>query len=109
MMTEQFRRELMRNGGVPMLGASRWGSPGAIVLADSRMQTALRLAMDAQAPSTTVPNNAVPGFMTFAVYPEVLKILFSPLEFATIAGDERKVGDWVTTTELFPIVEYDGE
>jgi hypothetical protein len=47
--------------------------------------------------------------MTYAVYPEVLKILFSPLKFAAIAGDERKVGDWVTTTELFPVVEYAGE
>lgn len=108
-MSEQFRRELEKNGGVPALGAARWGQKNAIVIADGPSRMAMRMAMDAQAPLTTTPNNGVPGFMTFAVYPEILKILFSPLEFATIAGDERKVGDWVTTTELFPIVEYSGE
>lgn len=108
-MTEAFRRELEKNGGVSSLGMSKWGAPGAVVLADPRAQSAMRMAMDAQAPLTTTMNNGIPAFMTFAVYPEMLKILFSPLEFATIAGDERKVGDWVTTTEYFPVGEYAGE
>lgn len=104
--TEQFRRELTRQR-LRALGQDRWGAPDAIVLMPG--SEGRGLAMDAQAPLTTTPNNAVPGWMTYAVYPEILKILYSPLEFATIAGDERKIGDWVTSTEFFPITEYAGE
>lgn len=114
-MTEQFRRELMAHGGIAALGAQKWRgmdgatfSNGAIVVAPGGGRP-MTLAMDAQAPLTTTPNNSIPGFMTYAIYPEILNILYSPLEFANIAGDERKVGDWTTTTEFFPIVERGGE
>ena len=114
-MTEAFRRELMSHGGISALGAQRWrGKDGgfsrdAIVLADANLRRALTVAMDAQAPLTTTPNNGIPGFLTWAIYPEILKILYSPLEFADIVGDERKIGTWTSTTEGFPIVERGGE
>jgi hypothetical protein len=114
-MTEEFRRQLMAHGGVEALGAARWRgkdgeySRGAIVLADPQLRRALTMAMDAQAPLTTTPNNGIPAFLTWAIYPEILEILYSPLEFADIAGDERKIGTWTSTTEGFPIVERGGE
>ena len=69
-----------------------------------------QLAMDAAAgPLTTDPNSAIPAILTTAVDPDVIRVVFAPLQMAEILGGERKVGDWLEETRLFPIVEDTGE
>ena len=65
-------------------------------------------AMDAQIPLTTTPNSGIPAWMSYYIDPDILRINFAKLKAAEILGDERKVGDWVTTTSVFPIVEFTG-
>jgi hypothetical protein len=74
------------------------------------------LAMDAPStgvnglpgPLSTDPNAALPWMLTSAIDPEIIRILFSPLEFSEILG-ERKAGVWTEQTRFFPIVESTGE
>jgi hypothetical protein len=72
----------------------------------------LRMGYDAQnglpGPLSTDPNAALPWMLTSAIDPEIIRILFSPLEFADIIG-ERKVGTWTSQTWFFPYVESTGE
>jgi hypothetical protein len=69
-----------------------------------------QLAMDAAAgPLSTDPNAALPAILTTAVDPDVIRIVFAPLQMAEILGGERKVGDWLAETRLFPVVEDTGE
>ena len=79
-----------------------------------------RLAMDAGAtgyvtamggvpgPLSTDPNAALPWMLTSAIDPEIIRVIFSPLEMAEIVG-ERKAGVWTEQTRFFPIVEATGE
>ncbi len=67
------------------------------------------LAMDAVGPLSTDPNSAIPTILTTAIDPDVIRILFAPLQMAEILGEERKVGDWLEETRLFPVVEDTGE
>lgn len=67
------------------------------------------IAMDAlPGPLSTDPNAAVPAILTTTIDPEIIRVIFSPLEFADILG-ERKAGDWVEDGRMFPIVESTGE
>ncbi len=66
------------------------------------------IAMDAQVDLTTVPNAGVPALLTTNIDPEVYEVLFSPNKGAEILG-ERKKGNWLSNTELFPMVEVAGE
>jgi hypothetical protein len=59
-------------------------------------------------PLSTDPNAAVPWMLTSAIDPEIIRVIFSPLEFAAILG-ERKAGMWTEQTRFFPIVESTGE
>ena len=68
-----------------------------------------RIAMDAlPGPLVTDPNASLPALLTTAIDPEVIKVVFSPLNFAKILG-ERQAGNWVEDTRIFPIVETTGE
>ena len=68
-----------------------------------------RIAMDAlPGPLSTDPNSALPTILTTTIDPEIIKVIFSPLEFGDILG-ERQAGNWVEDTRLFPIVESTGE
>lgn len=67
-----------------------------------------RLAMDAQPTLSTDPNSAIPAILTTTIDPETYRIVYSPLQFAKILG-ERKAGDWVEDTRMFPVVEETGE
>ena len=68
------------------------------------------MAMDAQQQlSGTAPNNGIPIYMSTFVDKDILRILYTPMKIATILGDERKVGDWVTKTAAFPVVERTGD
>ena len=59
-------------------------------------------------PLSTDPNAALPWMLTSAIDPEIIRVIFSPLDFADILG-ERKAGVWTEQTRFFPIVEATGE
>src|SRR5271156_6257830 len=59
-------------------------------------------------PLVSDPNAALPWMLTSAIGPEIIRILFSPLQFAKILG-ERKAGVWTNQTWFFPYVESTGE
>jgi hypothetical protein len=67
-----------------------------------------RLAMDAQPQLATDPNSALPVMLTTTIDPDIIRILFAPTVFADILG-ERKVGNWLDETRMFPVVEHTGE
>lgn len=101
------RAELAARGlvlpGVQMYVPDEWKSGGGIAM-DSVLQ-----ALDAATgPLVTDPNSSIPAILTTAVDPEVIRVVFSPLEFAEALG-ERKAGDWLEDTRIFPIVEATGE
>lgn len=67
------------------------------------------MAMDVTAgPLSTDPNSAIPSILTTTIDPEVIRAVFSPLEFGTILS-ERLAGTWVEDVRMFPIVEQTGE
>jgi hypothetical protein len=70
------------------------------------------LAMDAASglpgPLSTDPNAAIPAILTTTIDPEVIRVVFSPLNFPEILG-ERRAGTWVEDVRMFPIVEATGE
>jgi hypothetical protein len=70
------------------------------------------MAMDAASglpgPLSTDPNAALPWMLTSTIDPEIIRILFTPLEFPEIVG-ERKAGAWTDQTWFFPYVESTGE
>ncbi len=68
----------------------------------------VQLAMDAQPTLSTDPSSAIPAMLTTTIDPDVIRIIFSPLAFGEILG-ERKVGDWLDETRMFPVVEATGE
>lgn len=67
------------------------------------------LAMDAAGTLSTDPNSSIPTLLTTAIDPDVIRVVFAPLAMAEILGEERKVGDWLEETRLFPVVEDTGE
>ena len=72
-------------------------------------QSLAKLAMDAAGTLSTDPNSAIPAMLTTAIDPDVIRIVFAPLQMAEIMGEERKVGDWLEETRIFPVVEDTGE
>jgi hypothetical protein len=67
------------------------------------------IAMDAAGTLSTDPNSSIPTILTTAIDPDVIRIIFAPLSMADIMGEERRVGDWLEETRLFPVVEDTGE
>ena len=57
---------------------------------------------------STDPNASLPWMLTTSIDPEIIRIVFTPLEFADILG-ERKAGVWTNQTWMFPYVESTGE
>lgn len=87
--------------------------PGAqMYLPDEWKQTGERslaqIAMDAAGTLSTDPNGAIPAILTTAIDPDVIRVVFAPLQMAEIVG-ERKAGTWLDQTRIFPIVEDTGE
>lgn len=101
---EQLRPQYEAAGlilpGVRMLVPDEWKQGQASIE---------QLAMDAAGTLSTDPNSAIPTILTTAVDPDVIRIVFAPLQMAEIMGGERKVGDWLEETRLFPVVEDTGE
>ena len=68
-----------------------------------------RMALDAQpGPLSTDPSAGIPAMLTTVIDPEVIRAIFAPLAFAEMLG-ERKAGDWLEETRMFPVVEETGE
>lgn len=73
-------------------------------------QIAMDMALDSAAGVlSTDPNAALPAILTTTIDPDVIKVVFAPLQMAEVMGEERKVGTWLDDTRLFPVVEDTGE
>ena len=92
----------------PMLEAAGVVLPGVTMYIPDEWKQDYRLAMDAQPTLGTDPNSAIPAMLTTAIDPTVLRWVFTPLNFAKILS-ERKLGDWLEETRIFPVVEETGE
>jgi hypothetical protein len=67
------------------------------------------MGMDVSAgPLSTDPNAAIPSILTTTIDPEIIRAIFSPLEFGNILS-ERLAGTWIEDVRMFPIVEQTGE
>ena len=64
---------------------------------------------DAAGTLSTDPNSALPAMLTTAIDPDVIRVVFAPLAMAKVLGGERKAGDWLEETRLFPVIEETGE
>ncbi len=82
--------------------------PEAVSYIPEQFRGRLDLAMDAQPGLSTEANSAVPAMLTTYIDPQVYEILFSPNKAAEILG-ERRNGDWLMETAMFPVVEHTGE
>lgn len=82
--------------------------PGVTAYIPDGFKQNFAMAMDAQPALATDPNSGVPAMLTTMIDPEVIKVLFAPNRFAEIMGEKRK-GDWLMQTAMFPIVEHTGE
>lgn len=67
------------------------------------------MAMDSAGNLSTDPNSALPAMLTTAIDPDVIRVVFAPLQIAKILGGEKKAGDWLEETRIFPVVEETGE
>ena len=87
--------------GVKMLVPDEWKNSNASLA---------ELAMDSAAGVlSTEPNSAIPAMLTTAIDPDVIRVVFAPLQMAEIMGGERKAGDWLEETRMFPVIEETGE
>ncbi len=82
--------------------------PGVTMYLPDEWKRDYRMAMDAQPTLSTDPNSAIPSLLTTVIDPKVIRIVFTPLNFAKILG-EQKNGDWLEETRIFPVVEETGE
>lgn len=96
----QADRPKLESLGVVLPGVTRY------LTADEKRD--FRLGLDAQPTLSTDPNSAIPAMLTTAIDPDLIRIVFAPLAFAEILG-ERKAGDWLEDTRMFPVVEQTGE
>lgn len=68
----------------------------------------MQLAQDAQSVAITAANNGVPSLFTTYVDPRVIDVLVTPMKMGETFG-ERKMGDWTSSTLMFPMIESSGE
>ena len=92
----------------PMLEEKGVYLPGVTMYLPDEWKRNFQLAMDAQPTLSTDPNSAIPSLLTTVIDPKVIRIVFTPLNFAKILT-EQKNGDWLEETRIFPVVEETGE
>lgn len=92
----------------PTLEARGVVLPGVEMYMPAEWKKDFRLAMDAQPTLSTDPSSGIPSILTTVIDPQVIRIVFTPLQFAKILT-ERKAGDWLEETRIFPVVEETGE
>lgn len=67
-------------------------------------------ACDAQPSLVTVSNAGIPAWLSTYFDPKIIDVLVAPMKAAQIVGGEEiKLGDWVTETATFLMVESTGE
>lgn len=99
--------ELMQAAGVHFMG-----NPNVQLQTEApRLRFAAdgSFACDAQPSLVTVSNAGIPAFLSTYIDPKLIDILVSPMKAVQVMGGERKVGDWVMDTSMFPVVESTGE
>lgn len=69
----------------------------------------LKLALDAQPGLQTTPNAGVLLSAVSVIDPEVVSILFTPMEIANILGGEAQKGSWIDQVAYFPVGESIGQ
>lgn len=82
--------------------------PGVTMYTPDEWKLNFALAMDAQPSLSTDPSSAIPAILTTTIDPDIIRVVFAPLAFGEILG-ERKAGDWLEETRMFPVVEMTGE
>ena len=82
--------------------------PGVTSYLPDEYKRNFRMALDAQPTLSTDPSSAIPVMLTTMIDPKVIRVVFTPLQFAKILG-EQKAGDWLEETRIFPVVEETGE
>jgi hypothetical protein len=92
----------------PMLEERGVFLPGVTMYLPDEWKKDWRLAMDAQPTLSTDPSSGIPSLLTTVIDPKVIRIVFTPLNFAKILG-EQKAGDWLEETRIFPVIEETGE
>ena len=101
-------RSVYESAGLVLPGVTMF-TPDEFTQSDRSLED-LAMAMDSGAGTlSTSPNGALPSILTTAIDPDTIRIVFAPLQMAEILGGERKVGDWLEDTRLFPVVEETGE
>jgi hypothetical protein len=92
----------------PMLEERGVFLPGVTMYMPDEWKKDWRLAMDAQPALSTDPSSGIPSLLTTVIDPKVIRVVFTPLNFAKILG-EQKNGDWLEETRIFPVIEETGE
>lgn len=66
------------------------------------------MGLDAQSLPITTPNSGILSLFTTYVDPKLIDILVTPMRAVEVVGNETKLGDWVTETAAFPVIESTG-
>lgn len=66
------------------------------------------MGLDAQSLPVTAANSGILSLFTTYVDPKLIDVLVTPMVAAEAVGNEMKLGDWVTETSAFPVVESTG-
>jgi hypothetical protein len=75
---------------------------------EDRSLKSTSFAADAQPTLVTTPSSGIPSFLTTHISPKHIKILTAKNAAAEILGEER-VGSFIDTNWIFPVVEHDGQ
>lgn len=67
------------------------------------------VAMDAAFPLVTNANSGIPAILSTYIDPKQIEVLLSPVKAVEAVGSERKMGDWLTPTAMFSMIEITGE
>lgn len=81
---------------------------GVIGYMTPEMKRDYTIARDALPALATASNAGIPAYLSMYIDPEAVRVNFAPME-ATSILEEKKQGDWVTDTAMFPVVESTGE
>lgn len=102
-------RPQLEAGGLILFGTTMLVPDELKDSAGSIKDIAASMAMDAAGNLVTDPNAAIPAMLTTAIDPDVIRVVFTPLQMAKILGGEKKAGDWLEETRIFPVIEETGE
>lgn len=98
----------LESAGVVFMDGKTSFMPGGFKNNNRGYSIAMDMAIDAQPSLVTDPNAGIPWYLTNYFDPDVLRVVFAPVEAANIYGEEKK-GNWTTNVATFITVEHDGE